>query len=94
MTMTKMSQRKLYYLYRCLLAEWFTRPTVIEITRPTVAEIKDLKEGGLLTIKGGMTRLTEGGKAELSIAGIDTRSAKAAEISWAVHAAKSKSSIK
>lgn len=76
------SERKLYYLYRCLLAEWFTRPSVLAYPRPTAKQIQSLKDAGLLSIKGGTTRLTEAGKAELSIAGIDTRNSRAAEASW------------
>ena len=79
----KLAKRNMYYLYRCLLAEWFTRPTVVEFKTPTPTQLTVLKVRGLLSIKGGTTRLTPAGKDVLFLAGIDTRNAKAAESSWA-----------
>ena len=79
---SRLSKRSLYYLYRCLLAQWFTRPTKLECPTPTPAQLAALKHLGLLSIHGGTTRLTEAGLAELSIAGLDCRGAYQAQESW------------
>jgi hypothetical protein len=81
---SRLSKRSLFYLYRCLLAQWFTRPTKIECPTPTFAQQAALLHLGFLSAgRNGPTRLTEAGLAELALAGIDTRNAKVAEATWA-----------
>lgn len=78
----KLSRPKLFYLYRCLLAGWFTRPTVMTERKLSATEVQALLKKGFFKLEDGATRITEAGKAELAIAGINTTSARAAEVSW------------
>jgi hypothetical protein len=84
-----LSKGALYFLYRCALAErWFTSPTRLEHPRPTPAQLQKLRERDLVFVRGGTTRLTAPGTLALLEAGIDLRSARAAEESWRAFASR------
>ncbi len=83
----KLSERQLFFLYRCLLAQWFTCPS-LPLPRPLPPhEAMALQKRGLWKWMPG-ARITESGLAELALAGVDTRTAKTASESWKARAAK------
>jgi len=77
----ELSKRQLYFLYQCFLRSAFA--IYVKEERPlNISEIDALAKEHLIADCGAGWYCTEGGLAELSIAGIDTRNARKAVSSW------------